>query len=91
MEVQADPFRAGHWLGEAMLNRAERVLSVIDDSPHSPIDVAFAWLLSHTTVSSVIAGASTPEQVAMNARTGDVQLSDDLVIALDAASAVDPT
>jgi len=90
MEVQADPFRAGHWLGEPMLSRAERVLSVIDDSSYSPIDVAFAWLLSHATVSSVIAGASTPEQVAMNARAGDVQLSDDLVIALNAASAVDP-
>ena len=88
MEVQGDPYRAGHWLGDEMLERAERILSVIDDSPHTPIEVAFAWILSHRVVSSVIAGASTKAQVLMNASTGDVDLDRGLLEALSEASLV---
>jgi aryl-alcohol dehydrogenase-like predicted oxidoreductase len=88
MEVQGDPYRAGHWLGDEMLERAERILSVIDDSPHTPIEVAFAWILSHQVVSSVIAGASTEAQVLMNASTSDVDLDRGLLKALSEASLV---
>ena len=33
------------------------------------LDLAFAWLLANPNVSSVIAGATKPEQVISNART----------------------
>ncbi|MEI6701531.1 MAG: aldo/keto reductase [Actinomycetota bacterium] len=89
MELQADPFRAGHWLGAPMLERAERVLKVIDSSPWSPVEVAFAWLLANPTVRSVIAGASTPEQVRTNASTGSITLDAELLNLLDVASAID--
>jgi aryl-alcohol dehydrogenase-like predicted oxidoreductase len=39
------------------------------------VDLAFAWLLAHKAVSSVIAGASNPEQVAQNASTSGWELS----------------
>ena len=35
------------------------------------LDLAFAWLLGHRVVSSVIAGATTPEQVEANARCAE--------------------
>jgi aryl-alcohol dehydrogenase-like predicted oxidoreductase len=35
------------------------------------LDLAFAWLLGHPAVSSVIAGATTPEQVQANARCAE--------------------
>jgi aryl-alcohol dehydrogenase-like predicted oxidoreductase len=39
------------------------------------VELAFAWLLAHPQVSSVIAGATTPEQVTANARAVDWHLS----------------
>jgi len=36
---------------------------------HTILELAFAWLLGHDVVSSVIAGATTPEQVKTNAAT----------------------
>ena len=37
------------------------------------LELAFAWLLGHPVVSSVIAGATKPEQVAANAATGGLE------------------
>jgi aryl-alcohol dehydrogenase-like predicted oxidoreductase len=88
MEQQGDPYRAGHWLGAEMLERTERVMAVIDESPYSPVDVAFAWLLAQPSVSSVIAGASSAAQVAMNAATSEVVLDAELLHALNVASTV---
>jgi aryl-alcohol dehydrogenase-like predicted oxidoreductase len=39
------------------------------------VELAFAWLLAHPQVSSVIAGATTPEQITANARAADWHLS----------------
>jgi len=44
---------------------------------------AFAWLLAHPPVSSVIAGATTPEQITANARAADWHLSADEMAELD--------
>jgi len=48
------------------------------------IELAFAWLLAKPVVASVIAGASTPEQVAENVRTAEAwTLSADEVAEVD--------
>ena len=41
----------------------------------SVLDLAFAWLLKRGVVSSVIAGATTVEQVTANASTAEWELS----------------
>ncbi len=41
------------------------------------VELAFAWLLAHKAVSSVIAGASNAEQVVQNAAAADWELSTD--------------
>jgi aryl-alcohol dehydrogenase-like predicted oxidoreductase len=42
---------------------------------HSLLDVAIAWLVAQPVVAGVIAGATKPEQVALNVKAGDWELS----------------
>jgi aryl-alcohol dehydrogenase-like predicted oxidoreductase len=42
---------------------------------HSLLDLAFAWLLAEPVVATVIAGASSPEQIAQNAAAAEWALS----------------
>lgn len=49
-------------------------------------DVALAWLLHQPGVTSVLAGARTPQQVRQNAAAADVTLSADILAELDAMS-----
>ncbi|MCC7168703.1 MAG: aldo/keto reductase, partial [Rhodospirillales bacterium] len=56
----------------------------------TPSAIALAWLLAKPTVSSVIFGARSIEQLDDNLRAADVKLSADHVKALDDASALDP-
>ncbi len=61
------PERSAHWLSEDFLQRVEVLLRYAEEINVPPLELAFSWLLSHHAVSSVIAGASTPAQVAANA------------------------
>lgn len=49
---------------------------------HSILDLAFAWLLAHDPVSSVIAGATRPEQVKSNVEAARWKLSADELVDL---------
>jgi aryl-alcohol dehydrogenase-like predicted oxidoreductase len=49
-------------------------------------DVALAWLLHQPVVTSVLAGASRPDQARRNAQAADVRLSADVLRELDAAT-----
>lgn len=49
----------------------------------SMVDVAFGWLLAKPVVASVIAGASTPEQVEQNVRAGSASISPEELAELD--------
>jgi len=48
------------------------------------LDLAFAWLLSRTSVASVIAGATKPEQVTANVAAGQWKPSAELLAQVDA-------
>jgi len=48
------------------------------------LDLAFAWLLAHKPVASVIAGASKPEQVQANAKAVNWKLTSDDLARIDA-------
>jgi aryl-alcohol dehydrogenase-like predicted oxidoreductase len=50
---------------------------------HTVLELAFAWLLSHPSVASVIAGATTPEQVAANVAAGAWRPSAELLAQVD--------
>lgn len=53
-------------LTDAKLAGVERVRVWAEERGHTPAEAAIAWLLAHPVVSSVIAGARTPEQVTAN-------------------------
>jgi aryl-alcohol dehydrogenase-like predicted oxidoreductase len=61
------PERSAHWLSEEFSSRVSSLLSYAEGSGHTMLELAFSWLLSHREVASVIAGASSPDQVAANA------------------------
>ena len=53
----------------------ERLSAFAEDHGRELLDLAFAWLLAKPTVASVIAGATSPEQVRRNAEAGSWDLS----------------
>ena len=55
----------------ATLNRLE---NFAEERGHPIVELAFAWLLGNSAVSSVIAGATRPEQVTANAKAADWHL-----------------
>lgn len=64
----------------------ERLAASARAMGRSLLEVAMAWLLHQPTVPSVIAGATTPEQVRANAATAEVTLSPEEVQALSEAA-----
>ena len=55
---------------------------------HTLLDLAFAYLLAHEPVASVIAGATKPSQVHGNVAAAGWALTDDDLEAVEAALAV---
>jgi len=53
----------------------EKLEAWASDQGHTLLELAFAWLLAHPAVSSVIAGATSPEQVHANAAAANWTLS----------------
>jgi aryl-alcohol dehydrogenase-like predicted oxidoreductase len=53
----------------------DRLQAFCDARGHTLLELAFSWLLSRPSLASVIAGATKPEQIEMNAKAADWQLS----------------
>ena len=56
-------------LSDKNFDKVEALTAWAQERGHTILELAFAWLLGHEVVSSVIAGATTPEQVKANAAT----------------------
>ena len=83
--LAGQPHRAEEMLTEANFALLDRLEEFGRQRGHSLLEVAIAGLLSRPAVGSVIAGATSPEQVAANARAGDWELTGEDAAALDAA------
>jgi len=62
-------------LTDANYDLLEALESFTTERDHTMVELAFAWLLGHPVVSSVIAGATKVEQVADNAKAADWHLT----------------
>jgi aryl-alcohol dehydrogenase-like predicted oxidoreductase len=71
--------RAAAALNDKNFGRLEALSAWAEARGHDLLDLAFAWLLGHPKVCSVIAGATRPEQVAANAATAGWKLTPDEV------------
>ena len=63
----------------------DAVKELADHKNATPAQIAVAWLLTRRQVSSVIAGASNPDQVADNAQASDIEFSLTELDALEAS------
>jgi aryl-alcohol dehydrogenase-like predicted oxidoreductase len=71
----AESPRAGDVMTPANFERIGALGSLAAERGHSLLDLAFGWLLSQPIVGSVIASASTPEQVRANVAAAEWRLS----------------
>lgn len=62
----ANPQRSQRFLNDGNLAKVEALREFAKARGHSLLDLAFAWLLAEPAVSSVIAGATKPEQIDAN-------------------------
>jgi aryl-alcohol dehydrogenase-like predicted oxidoreductase len=75
-EAPAEGTRLAAWgkrgtdaLSDRNFDRLEKLSAYAAERDHTMLELAFAWLLGHPVVPSVIAGATKPEQVKANAAT----------------------
>jgi aryl-alcohol dehydrogenase-like predicted oxidoreductase len=66
--LSAESRAAGRYLTEANWALAERLEGFATERGHTLLELALGWLLHRPAVASVIAGATTPEQVEQNVR-----------------------
>ena len=76
--------RAGEVLTPANFERIRGFEVFAEGRGHSLLDLAFGWLLSQPIVASVIASASTPEQVRANVAASEWRLTDEEMAAVAA-------
>jgi len=67
--------RGAEALSDRNFDRIEKLAAWAAQRGHTLLDLAFAWLLGHPVVSSVIAGATKTEQVAANVATSGWKLT----------------
>ena len=53
----------------------ESLIQYVESKGHTLLELAVSWLLAQPAVASVIAGATSPEQVRANAKAGDWRLT----------------
>jgi aryl-alcohol dehydrogenase-like predicted oxidoreductase len=86
--------RAGFDFPPVNMERGDAVLDAMEPvaAAHgvSVAQVALAWLLQRPEVTSIIAGAKRPDQLADNLAAAQLRLGADEIAALDAASALPP-
>jgi aryl-alcohol dehydrogenase-like predicted oxidoreductase len=78
--------RSAHWLSDELQQRVTALLAYAEEIHVPLLTLAYSWLLSHPVLTSVIAGASTPEQIRANAAAA-VTLDDAVIAKLDEITA----
>lgn len=74
-----------HFVADAALAKVEALEKVAAQAGISLVELALTWLARNAVVSSVIAGATRPEQVVANAKATKGKLAGDVVKAVEAA------
>ena len=62
---------ADRYLNDRNWEISEKLIDYAEARGHTALELAFSWLLAQSPVSSVIAGATKPEQVAQNVKAGN--------------------
>lgn len=81
----ASNFRNRHW-NERNWDRVEKLEVFVRERGRSLLELAFSWLTAKPVVSSVIAGATRPEQIDANIAAAGWKLDADELAAVDGCS-----
>ncbi len=73
--LAAQPQRVETILTDQNFDVLEKLEAFAVERGHTITELAFAWLLAHPEVNSVIAGATSPDQISANAKASDWDLS----------------
>ncbi|HEX4112863.1 MAG TPA: aldo/keto reductase [Stellaceae bacterium] len=74
---------SARFLSEANLDIVDKLAQFSEKRGHTILELAFSWLLARPQVSSVIAGATKPEQIEANARAADWVLTAEEIAEVD--------
>jgi aryl-alcohol dehydrogenase-like predicted oxidoreductase len=72
-------------MNDAALEAVQRLRPIADDAGLSLAELALAWVLRRSEVASAIVGATRPEQVLANAAASGIELTAEVVAAVDGA------
>ncbi len=78
---------AERYLTERNWGIAERLGDFVEQRGHTMLELAFSWLLAQAPVTSVIAGATRPDQLEQNVKAGSWVLSAEDLAEIDRISA----
>jgi aryl-alcohol dehydrogenase-like predicted oxidoreductase len=73
------------WLRDEVLEAVQKLKPVADQAGCTLAQLAVAWVLNNSNVSSAIVGATRPEQLQDNVKALDVTLDADMLKAIDEA------
>lgn len=75
--------RFGDLLSAEHLDKVEKLIAFAESRGHTLLELAFSWLLARPVVASVIAGATSAEQVQRNAQSGGWRLTEEEMAEVD--------
>ena len=81
--ANADAQRREREMSEERMSTVAELADLAESVPCTLVELAFSWLLTHSAIASVIAGATSPEQVRVNVAAADVELSTQLLERID--------
>lgn len=81
--------RAARVMSDRNFDQVDRLRAFAAERDHTILELAFAWLTAQPAMTSIIAGATTPEQVAANVAAVTWRLSDADVAEIDELLAAD--
>ncbi|HWF51745.1 MAG TPA: aldo/keto reductase family protein [Solirubrobacteraceae bacterium] len=82
---EAMNFAMNRLLSDDVLEAAQRLVPIAEDAGLTLPEMALAWVLRRPELASAIVGASRPEQVHANAASSGIELSPDVLDAIDTA------
>jgi aryl-alcohol dehydrogenase-like predicted oxidoreductase len=74
LDVWYDERERGEVLTDTNFDRLDRLGAFAEERGHTLLELAFAWLLAQGPIASVIAGATSPDQIHANAAAGGWRL-----------------
>ncbi|MFQ5381463.1 MAG: aldo/keto reductase, partial [Dehalococcoidia bacterium] len=77
---------ANRFMSDRNWDKVEALQAFATERGHTLLELAFAWLLAEPSVGSVIAGATSPEQVEANVAAGEWHLAPEEKAAADEAA-----